>query len=230
MGELVVLTFEQTCGEVEWEWDDGDIPAAPSKAATVTWTAPDRANDSVTITAQGEQGSASITFKVVEPSDVKMESFLRLHHFCGGTGFGMLAKVYVFPDDVCFCNIRLEELPDYVQADVPGPYEEFNGAPHVPPGPQPGTENVRSGFGTKIGADDCYDRIYSGDPEVPLVISGQAKCRCPFQFCVGTGEWKGIAIEIWQQAELFEASEVLRSSKAGASEMGIVNGPVSWPF
>jgi hypothetical protein len=165
VGELVYLYF--TGGGASWTATAGSLEINPPETGQWNnWTAPASAG-SVTITAQGEHSSATITFTVVEPSDIKMmpsQGYDLKHHY-NEADLGERTDIYFMPDDVNFYAVvwRERDCPRIIDGGV---YLYVPGVGHQPnPNPIQCSTIVKEGWGTYAG----YDRIYSGRPVNPPV-------------------------------------------------------------
>ena len=228
------MSLSLSFGDAYWDKSDGSLDVDSGDLEIgATWTAPERGNSSVTITADSpDYGTKTITFEVVEPSEIRQVTLNPpvLGHHLNRPDFGMLTSVYVWPDDVCFYAITVQELETTASAD--GVYLRWNGSGHSPTGPAGCTDEILQGYGTKVNV--AYDRAYILDPGVPgppPYEPGIAILLIPIQFRVGGDDsWKTIAQNLLQFHRLELGGLTLACYKGGETQSGNVTDPTNPNF
>ena len=155
VGERTTLTY--SLGDATWTCSAGDRYLSSTSGASVVFRATPLPNASVTITATGGGCSATITFTVIPPNQVRMLPYERLHQQ-NTHKVGMHTNIFFKPDTVNFH--RVEYLEDEVMCNANGVYACINNTGHGPnANPLPATTHVAHGYGTQI---DAFDEIKSG--------------------------------------------------------------------
>src|SRR5579859_2014539 len=114
VGESTDVTY--SLGSATWTMSPANAGSlSGTSGPTVTYTAPDRADNSpVTITATGSGCTKTIVFTIVEPSSVRMERRpgTQKNHTLHQASTGFIADIYILPADVSFQNCS------YLESDV----------------------------------------------------------------------------------------------------------------
>ncbi|HTX39060.1 MAG TPA: hypothetical protein VME43_28745 [Bryobacteraceae bacterium] len=210
VGESVTLTVAGGTGTPTWAMSPSQGTLVPTSGASVTYTAPDRAN-TVTITATAG-GSATITFTIVEPSDVSMHRRPNTlgHHTINHASTGLVADVFILPADVSFENCSVQESD--VNAVGSGCFQAYY-ASH-PTGHQPNASPSSVGppdndtSGSRVSIPDLLDCSSSK-------CAGGWSWTIPWSFQVGSGAQKQFT-SVVQQITITAAGDAT-ISKAGAT-------------
>ena len=116
--EQNLIDLTPMIGAVKWQVV-GKGSLSSNSAHTTTFTAPDRAGETTikgTLKTTAEETvvpkeiTCSVTFKILEPSGVKMEPApgSSAFHVNGLASAGFCATVYILPEDVCFNKIIVQ--------------------------------------------------------------------------------------------------------------------------
>lgn len=214
VGEAVILTFSD--GNASWSTSGGTLSPPSGNVNSVTWTAPNGAAQSITITAQGTDCSATISFQVVQPTSRKQiqQPPTNVIHTHNEPDSGMYMEIFLVPDDVCFYNVEIIE--EECNATDTGVYALMTDKGHHPSTiPTQGTMTVASGLGTLLAG---IDKIYSGYPGTPPPFApGSRTWKIPFNFrVIGTTAWTFVQ-NTTQLHTLAADGQTLQCSKAGGS-------------
>lgn len=108
VGEYVTITVEP--GPASWVLKRGGGKLSDATATTITFTAPDRAQE-VEIVAEVRGCRCSITFEIIEPSGVLMriKEGSKKKHVRGTASTGMITEIWIQPADVSFENANFRE-------------------------------------------------------------------------------------------------------------------------
>lgn len=207
VGELVELAC--TSGPVQWEIVSGGGELSAAAGRSVQFRAPGEAAG-VTIRA----GSGSITFQVVEPSDLVFRRASRLRHTQGRPDCGFQAQVYLLPADVSFHAVEIREWNS--AATLSGFYDspEWRGIRHrQAPGPSRWLPIGQPLDGGGSSGDGWKDIIYSGDPG-GLVRPGAMTFSSAWEYrCLGVSKRFATVI----QTHTIDSSGRCTSTKQGES-------------
>jgi len=226
VGENVNLTHSSGNTSTTWSPTAGELSS--NIGDTTVFTAPDTAQ-SLSITA----GGATITFEIVAPLGVIMERVpgSQVIHNINRPDSGILARTFLFPDDVNFTNVIYHEVNVAAVASPGGPYSctRIVSKGHCPPIPlrQPCDNNamtniVAAGKGTRSGAIDC---AYSGDCGVdPPFRPGNTRFAIPYEYKIGSGPFHRFTT-VNQIHVLAPGGIILVTTKAGAIGTTSVSRP-----
>jgi len=213
VGESTDVTY--SLGSATWTMSPANAGSlSGTSGPTVTYTAPDRADNSpVTITATGSGCTKTIVFTIVEPSSVRMERRpgTQKNHTLHQASTGFIADIYILPADVSFQNCS------YLESDVDavgrGCFQRYMETHHV--GHDPSTSPIAIGppvsdtSGSKVSG---YDEVasFSGSN-----CDGGWTHSIPWSFQVGSGTPKRFATV--DQTFDITAAGAATATKAGAS-------------
>lgn len=216
VGESTRLTF--SLGAATWTQSPAAGSLSSTSGASVTYTAPDRAN-TVTITATGGGCTATITLTIVEPSDVHMRRKPGSlgNHQQGQASVGFIAEIFILPADVSFENCS--SLEDEAYAVGTGCYQQFLSTHQV--GHNPSTIPASIGppesdtSGSKVNG---FDRVAT---TATRYCAGGWTLTIPWRFQVGSGASK--VFRSVDQTVTITATGAATISKAGASNHSELN-------
>ena len=186
VGEPVDLTF--SAGTATWTPDPGGVGTlSTTSGATVTFTAPDRANTATITATAAAGGTATIKFTIVEPASVKIKRKTSTlgHHTINTPSVGFIGETFIFPEDVSFENCSY--LESEVNAVGTGCFKDYyaaNPTGHNPSTtPNPIGPPVNDTSGSKLNGEDQID----GDG---TKCAGSWSFAIPVSFQVGSGAAK----------------------------------------
>jgi phage baseplate assembly protein gpV len=223
VGEEVTLTY--STGSASWTVSGGGT-VTPASGNTTTFRAGER-NATATITANGSDGTTTITIQVVEPTGFVMEQApgTGLKHTSGRPDCGFKGQMFLQPIDVSFEDIEVRELNSNSTAN--GFYAPFNNITH-----QPASQTASAWFtvnapsGGKGSSPNMNDQIYSGDPGGgPPWTAGSLVFPCTWEFRVRGGSAKTITTV--QHTQQVDTAGTCTNSKAGTSKSRVPSDPTS---
>lgn len=219
VGETVNLTCTGGTGTPTWSLNPAAGTLSGTSGATVTYTAPDRAN-TVVITATAGS-AATITFTIVEPSSVtfKRRPNTLGHHTINHASTGVVADVYIMPANVSFENILVQESD--VNAVGTGCFQAFYASnptghsPNATPSTVGPPDNDTSG--SKVSVPDLPDCDASK-------CAGGWSWTIPWNFQVGSGAQKPFGSPVVQAITITAAGDAT-ISKGGATNTTAYGAP-----
>jgi hypothetical protein len=222
VGEEVELSF--SAGVANWT-TTGGVLSAPS-GNRVVLTAPDRAA-TVTVKAVGASCTATLTFKIVEPSGVIMKraSGTGVWHTHGIPSVGIRTDIFLTPARVSFEYVEISEADCvgavtgyFVGTTLDGLHHAGHGA-----GVWVTVGQVKAGTGSKVNGRDTAQ---SGHCNFGLpYAAGTFDWPIPWKFRVGAGAEKQFAT-VHQRFKI-GGSGAMTVSKAGAAASKALNDPTS---
>lgn len=211
VGERVRVTF--SLGDAHWTLS-GEGHLSSEDGATITYRAPSTAQ-TVTLTATGSGCTATISFNIIAPSDVRMRRRDTLHRL-NTVSIGMHTDIFILPDTVNFHAIDIREVDVGLVAS--GVFAPLAGRGHIRNPPSgvgsavSATTTWRAGFGTKIDGIDNIILGFLATP--PAAAAGRGEWTIPWQYALHGGTFRRFATV--HQVHTCDAAGNLRASKARA--------------
>jgi hypothetical protein len=223
VGERTKLTY--SLGSAAWTLKGSGPPdelgsLSGNSGESVSYDAPERAI-SVTITATGKGCTATIDFKIVEPSEVRLSRRpgTKGRHYINKPSTGLIADVYLFPADVSFENCRFRE--DEAYAAGTGCFKEYFEQNKIGHQPNPSAESIGPPISDTSGSVvKIYDKVSANATQA---CAGGWRWAIDCYFQVGGGGEKKFTT-VMQVVEV-SASGTMKIAKAGADNESALNAP-----
>ncbi len=183
VGEEVGLKLVPSKGIIKWEIISGTASFDKmSIVKTITAEEPSlfigEKTDDVVVRIE-DCSSTKIRFKIYKPTDVKFICGSRGLHKIGYPSAGITAQIFVFPSNVSFYNLELQEQDKVVTVNSPywGPlfHDQGNWIPC--------SEYLETGLGTALQFVEDNISICGGEPFVVNANqTGSTSCDIPVKF------------------------------------------------